>query len=383
MTGRKHENCPRCGMRSNKLTIVSVTDSELTEFILEGKVHPIRRCFGYWFVTQARFKDFAYEYREKIRSKVRRCAEHYEKLEDVRYELEIAYLLLLNDWFRVRYEAYDRRNRAPDFSVSIENSIDFNVEVKRLRVAALGQRYYDWLDRVNKKLRALPPGFLVSFHMPPRDDLDSVTDREKAVEENKLVDRLEASEDAVLQFIEATIRSQENNLFSGVKWFPIPGFERELELGLSSETPLSPTFLVFCMDPPFYKYNEDLKLCDLICMSLGQMVPAMVNILMIRSTSSTHDKGHVAEAIDLMRKRACEGGDEFFRKRGLDGADDYVTKMKNVSAVWFRSNSFSSRDGFVEEEERTLLWSNDGAAEQMPESLKTYFITLPVPYPRF
>jgi hypothetical protein len=112
------------------------------------------------------------------------------------------------------------------------------------------------------------------------------------------------------------------------------------------------------------------------------MVPAMANILMVRSTSSTHDKGHVAEAIDLMTRIAGDGDDEFFRKRGLDGADDYVAKMKNLSAVWFRSNSFLSRDGFLEEGERTLLWSNDGADEQMPESLKTHFIGLPVPYPR-
>lgn len=356
---------------------------------LQDEYLPIRPSLSYWFSESNRFKQFAYDHREKIRNKIKRCNGVYEALEDVRTELEIGYLLHRNGRYSVEYEKNYGQGRTPDFAVSTDGQGLFNVEVKRLRRATLAERYRNWLDDLDAKLRTLPPGFIVSVRALWQEEDFDFSWKEKPTREFTAMDdprhlpnRLIASKQETFQFVEEIINDLACQQFEGYKAFSLRGFEHDLELLVYKATdPYVPTQVPFHSDISFYLFGEERKLCDIIGKSLGQMVPRLTNFLMIRSVSNTYDTGNVEEALDLMRQEAEKGNNEFFRMRDLAGVDDYRAKMKNLSAIWFRSNRFTSRKGWIEESQRILLWENPDADNRITAVERNFLSTLPVPYP--
>jgi hypothetical protein len=115
------------------------------------------------------------------------------------------------------------------------------------------------------------------------------------------------------------------------------------------------------------------------------MIPEMVNILVIRSTSTTYDKDHLLEAINLMEQAVEQGDDSFFSgmklggKKKIEGVQDFVEKMRNLSGVFFKTAQRIQRGKLVDEAEYCLLWGNDQAENQIPEELRTFFNRV---YPR-
>jgi len=94
-------------------------------------------AFSRWIKSSERFKVFAEKYRNKIRKKVTGAQKDSvpdEKLKDVLFELEMAYLMLKDGRFlEVEYEKYREENeRGPDFTVTYETGTVFNVEVRRI-----------------------------------------------------------------------------------------------------------------------------------------------------------------------------------------------------------------------------------------------------------
>lgn len=117
-------------------------------YLMECRDHPIAQAFEYWIDSSERFAGFVRRYRDKIRKK---CitAKTFEDLEDIRVELEIPYLLLLDQRFEVEYEKFIHKEiRSPDFTVIFENCIEFNIEVKRIREPDLGHRFNRWKKEV-------------------------------------------------------------------------------------------------------------------------------------------------------------------------------------------------------------------------------------------
>jgi len=86
------------------------------------------------FDGSLRFKDFAYLNRDKIRKKFSE-ANDKENEADIASELKVAYLLLLDGRFSLTYEKYksEKSRRAPDFTAVFQETLPFNVEVKRIR----------------------------------------------------------------------------------------------------------------------------------------------------------------------------------------------------------------------------------------------------------
>lgn len=151
-----------------------MTNSELIDYITENTHHTVSTALEPWLTTCSRFKDFAELYRDKIRSKIRKSqkdnkAKAEEKLKSIKLELEMAYLFLVDDRFEVEYEKYGKdktRGQAPDFSVTFERSMEFNVEVTQIHPTDLENRFNKWLQEIVDRIRKVPSnlGFWIDMN---------------------------------------------------------------------------------------------------------------------------------------------------------------------------------------------------------------------------
>ena len=86
-----------------------------------------------WLAASRRFTTFVEANHSKIRKKIR-TAPDPESLRDLQLELETAYLLLRERALSLVYEARPGKvGRSPDFAVRFTTSLEFLVEVTRLR----------------------------------------------------------------------------------------------------------------------------------------------------------------------------------------------------------------------------------------------------------
>ncbi|MEO7910742.1 MAG: hypothetical protein ABIV47_13935, partial [Roseiflexaceae bacterium] len=138
---------------------------ELLTHIFESRTHALAAQFGQWVGSSVRFRAFAEQYRDKIRKKIRGTRDQ-EGLNDLTFELEIAYLLLSERRFVVEYEKGGvGKQRAPDFCVTFRTHTPFNVEVKRLRASAIDRtaeppEYSRIASAVCQKIGQLPAGMI-------------------------------------------------------------------------------------------------------------------------------------------------------------------------------------------------------------------------------
>jgi hypothetical protein len=88
--------------------------------------------FEGWLAGSGRFLAFVDAHRDKIRKKLRTAADA-DMRDDVRAELETAFLLLGDRRIELAFEAYGRERRGPDFTVTFRAAHRFNLEVTRPR----------------------------------------------------------------------------------------------------------------------------------------------------------------------------------------------------------------------------------------------------------
>src|SRR5215213_4436807 len=150
---------------------------ELLTHIFEAQTHALAAQFGQWVGASARFRAFAERYRDKIRKKVRGTRDQ-EGLIDLRFELEIAYLLLTERRFVVEYEKGGvGKQRGPDFCVTFKTHTPFNVEVKRFRASAIGHtkeppEYNRIASTACQKIGQLPAGMINILAISSDSDRD-------------------------------------------------------------------------------------------------------------------------------------------------------------------------------------------------------------------
>jgi hypothetical protein len=112
--------------------------NELLHFLFDGQSHLLAEPLATWLGSSRRFSAFVNTFRDKIRKKLR-VTQDQETLQDLRLELETAYLLLQERNLNVAYEPeHSGSGRSPDFAVTFTTSLTFMVEVTRLRGIAKG-----------------------------------------------------------------------------------------------------------------------------------------------------------------------------------------------------------------------------------------------------
>jgi len=330
--------------------------NELLEYIFEDRSHIFVFVFAHWIKSSDRFKAFAESYRNKIRKKVNE-AENDEVITDIRFELEMAYLMLQNNRFlKVEYEKCGTEERNPDFTVTCETGVIFNLEVKRIRKTKLETRFEAWKKDVEKQISDVPSTLALSMHIG--GDLDTSLD---------LPDRLKDKTSDIINYIVNTIPAAEKEIpVDGKERYPVPGFEGELELEFR-KPPKKPTSdhtsYYGGSFPIFNTQLEYRKFGDAICESLGQMRPGMINVLTISTDSSTHDDFDLGKAIASLNELAAQGNDDFFIKKGFEGVDDFLEHFKQLSGVLFRGTWVGIAN------DSNILWCNEEADHQIPEDI--------------
>jgi len=105
--------------------------AELLAYLFDGQPHLLVQSMTTWLSSSRRYAAFVNTFRDKIRKKLRTMPEQ-ERLQDLRLELETAYLLLQEKSLNVVYEPQLGQVRYPDFAVTFTTSLTFMVEVTRL-----------------------------------------------------------------------------------------------------------------------------------------------------------------------------------------------------------------------------------------------------------
>ncbi len=134
-------------------------------YLFDHKPHLLTPPLRGWMRDEPRFADFVQIHRDKIRKKIRGISSA-DGFQDLRAELEAAYVLLQEKRFTLAYEPYGQgTGRGPDLAVTFRTRITFNVEVTRMRAKAEtepplfdpqgeGRRL---ADIVSSKLGQMPP----------------------------------------------------------------------------------------------------------------------------------------------------------------------------------------------------------------------------------
>lgn len=108
---------------------------ETLNYLFDNRPHVLEPPLTQWTSELPRFADFVETHRDKIRKKIRSIPSA-DGLQDLRAELETAYLLLREKRFTLAYEPYGKgTGRGPDFAVTFRTRITFNVEVTRMQIA--------------------------------------------------------------------------------------------------------------------------------------------------------------------------------------------------------------------------------------------------------
>jgi hypothetical protein len=127
---------------------------QLADYLLDrGRQDAITGELIGWLAGSARFRSFAEIHRDKIRKKLRTAADA-EALRDVRTELQVARLLLVDPSIELAFEAYGSGKVGPDLTVTYRGKRSFNLEVTRLRRVPDAN---DFGPPLLAKLRQLPP----------------------------------------------------------------------------------------------------------------------------------------------------------------------------------------------------------------------------------
>ena len=145
---------------------------ELVRFVAHLCRPSLQSELGNWLENSSRFRSFVTDHQDKVRKKLNTSDE--QARQDVRAELRVAYLVLSDRRFQVRFEAYGAGQRGPDLSVTFRENQRFNLEVTRLRATEDADVVPRIANVIAGKLRQLPGdvpnGLVIATNVIPVDE---------------------------------------------------------------------------------------------------------------------------------------------------------------------------------------------------------------------
>jgi len=234
---------------------------------------------------------------------------------------------------------------------------EFNVEVKRIREGVLDVKFKLIVENIVRQIEPIPSKLAFSFVI---DELGL---------NEEFLNRFVASKEFIVDFIKEKIRLEDPQLpFDETADYELPDLGGEMSLVLSK-----PRGKLICKETPyhggsfpiFYTQKESNKFGDAIFEKIGQMIPGAINVLVIASDSSTHEKEDLQDAIISIHRLMRDQNEAFFIKKGFKGIRDFSSQAANLSAVLFKS-TWSSLDNPC-----NYLWNNNAASHKVPDNIKT------------
>jgi len=109
-----------------------MSNDVLLDILFEDRPHALAPIVAAWLTSSRRFARFARDHQTKIRKKLR-AAQDPESVRDLHLELETAFQFTLAKALTPVYEPSTSTSRGPDFAVHYTTSLEFMVEVTRVR----------------------------------------------------------------------------------------------------------------------------------------------------------------------------------------------------------------------------------------------------------
>ncbi|MDQ2912527.1 MAG: hypothetical protein M3T56_04640 [Chloroflexota bacterium] len=98
-----------------------------------------------------------------------------------------------------------------------------------------------------------------------------------------------------------------------------------------------------------------------VCDKLGQLPPAMINVLVLGADGPSSAAEALAPAMLWLQDRATQKDEALFMQRGFTGVRDFVRQYQRLSgAIWLAGESTAPR---------TSLWRNPQARHALPVDL--------------
>jgi hypothetical protein len=182
-----------------------IKNDQLLAYLFDDKPHLLTGPMSRWINSSRRYKEFAHDYRDKIRKKIRITNSH-SAIQDLTAELETAYHLVRHKPFSVVYEPYgSEQTRGPDFGVTFKSQT-FNIEVTRIDSSHMEKSGtppgYDpeqvegrIMDTICDKLGQMRPGMSNVLLIVTDMDFFAALDLEQAMA--ALKDRVERKEEGL------------------------------------------------------------------------------------------------------------------------------------------------------------------------------------------
>jgi hypothetical protein len=234
---------------------------ETLNYLFDHKPHVLAPHLSHWMSESPRFADFVETHRDKIRKKIRGIPDP-DGFQDLRAELETAYLLLREKRFTLAYEPYGRgTGRGPDFAVTFRTRITFNVEVTRMRFSI-------WQNDEGKP-------------------------------------------------------------------------------------------------PLFEPQAEGRRLAEIVGSKLGQMLPSMMNLLVVMADHQTLCELEVGKVMNQLKQRAEQKEPQLFRRHSFRDTSDFFKYYQRLSGVLLRST------GKPEAGKCPILWINNQTKHPLPGPICT------------
>ena len=239
----------------------SMVIHETRNYLFDNKPHVLAPHLTHWMSEAPRFADFVETHRDKIRKKIRGIHSS-DGFQDLRAELETAYLLLREKRFSLAYEPYGKETgRGPDFAVTFRTRLTFNVEVTRMRIS------------IRKNGEGEQPRF----------------------------------------------------------------------------------------DPQY----EGRRMAEIIGSKLSQMLPSMMNLLVIMADHQTLCELDVGKVMNQLKQRAEQKEPQLFQRHSFRGASDFFKYYQRLSGVLLRST------GHHEAGICPILWLNNQTKYPLPAPICT------------
>jgi hypothetical protein len=112
--------------------------------------------------------------------------------------------------------------------------------------------------------------------------------------------------------------------------------------------------------------QEFSKLAYTVCQKIGQLPPAMLNLLVVAYDGGVHNGFDVAAAMNRLRTLAEQKDELFFTRRGFAGSRDFLKQYARLSAAWFRGPAGAPG----------VLWINPIAKHRLPPDLRNILLRL-------
>jgi len=116
-------------------------------------------------------------------------------------------------------------------------------------------------------------------------------------------------------------------------------------------------------DAPFEVQHEAARLADIVCGKLGQMLPSMINLLIVYPDDARLDQGVVMLAMAQLKERAERKDTDFLLRKGFASTQEFFKHYQRLSGILVRS---SENNGTAAP---PVLWANPQARHPVPPSV--------------